>query len=305
MKRFVIHAIIFATLVGLFFIIAEFYVEKNAYKHDDIAWKALQFKERKDSIHTIFIGSSLTNSAIEDSRWATEALNLGLNGATMGYEYYIADAVLPHLPNLKVVVVEIGYQTLRDDRDFHGNFTSCIGWERPTVYFHTRKYSRLSSHGFEFFDPVRFREKLFNNFHEAGEFDIDRFIDSPDYLRDAPSRLAEGESSAAFFTKDSTYYSYNLQLLERIIEMVQERGAEVALCAYPVLEEYTRFMDPDQLNEMYSTVAMLQKKYGIQFFDYYMDKRFGAMDFYDISHLNHGEGRKKFTKIFSEELIKK
>lgn len=303
MKKFVKHLLLFSVMVVLFFIIGEIYVEKTAYKHDEIAWRAMRLEQEKDSIRTLFIGSSLLHAAVSDTLWGPEAFNMSVVAASTEYLYYFADTVIPRLPNLERVVLELSYHTLRDTRDFSKNNVSFVGWCRPTVYWHTRKYSRWSTHGFELFDAATFRNKLFNNHHGSGKDDVDDLLAAPENLWDAQERLNQGKNLSINQTKDTTYYHDNLRLVEGIIQKAQKHGAEVTLCIPPVLEEFRQQMDPGQLAELYSTVDMLCRKYRLRCFDYLADDRFGVADFIDINHLNHGPGRTKFTVIFRHDLL--
>lgn len=303
MNRFVKHLLLFSLMVSAFFIAGEIYVENTSYKHDEIAWRGKLLEEMKDSIQTLFIGSSLLHAAVSDTIWGPQAFNLAIIAASPEYEYFIADTVIPRLPNLKEVVIELGYQTLRDDRDYIEDFVGFIGWCRPTIYLNTRKYSRWSTHGFELFEPRTFREKLFNLYRFFGKEDVDNQLEAPKKLLEATYRRDQGEKLASSYTGANTYFNDNLRFLEGIIKKAKEQGAEVVLCTPPVLAEYRQYMDPDQLSELYSTAGMLCRKYNIRYFNYLADTRFGLSDFLDISHLNHGRGRRKFTRIFRQDML--
>lgn len=98
-----------------------------------------------------------------------------------------------------------------------------------------------------------------------------------------------------------------IEALYNIISLCERKCVRPILITTPYLKEYTHAVgriDPEFYEDFYEIISVIQRKTGVEYYDYGDDKRFAQQYelFADMDHLND-KGAKIFTSIVLEELI--
>ncbi len=84
--------------------------------------------------------------------------------------------------------------------------------------------------------------------------------------------------------------------------MTRQKKARLVLVATPVYKTYQESIHPIVLNDIHVFVKKLQAAYPhVEYHEHLFDKRFGADDFQDASHLTES-GAVKYSKILAQIL---
>lgn len=301
MNKFIKKILIFTYLILSGLGVLERYVERKAYHTDIYASMAREYEANRDSIQILFLGTSMFNLGLDKPSLPPHSLKLAVSGQNLTHEYYISREVIPNLPSLKTVVLELSYFTLRDDRDFRKNNIKLVSWTGPTIYFNTKRYSRFSKWGWELSDANKFREILFFNPETpAAEKANPDPIPTDEELHQIFSKQTAREMPT--HTNDQRYYKYNRELFEGIISLAHGQGAEIVIVIPPTPPEYREATDSVQLAEMYATASSMQQKYGARVIDCFADRRYPRSAFLDYFHLREGKGSSKFTANLLRDL---
>lgn len=112
MNNFLINISRFLLPFFLPLIILELSVRNNTFKA-----KANYIHQNKDSIEVMILGSSQNWRAINPKYLSNKIAPLAHGGSAINLDFLLFDKYIELLPNLKVVIFELGYHNLEDYRD--------------------------------------------------------------------------------------------------------------------------------------------------------------------------------------------
>lgn len=296
MKRFIRSCILFILSVVLTTFGLEYLSRIGATKFDAYAMLAKKMEARKDSITTAFFGSSLIANAVNDELWDDEAINFAVYGESPEQDYYMAKEIIPQLPALRTVVLEIGYLTLRDYREFLPEHPRTAAWFRPTVFFHTKKKSRWSADGWLFLHPTAFRDDLNALFKNKPADPLEAAWTSSYNVTDTAAWLSDAKGHGYPQTYLPVHFKFNFGHIEETVKMAKERGVNVVIVIPPVTPEFYQVCREDQRKEMMAAALWLQRSYGVKIVNAFEDSRYTHSDFHDSFHINRSVGTYKFTR---------
>ena len=95
----------------------------------------------------------------------------------------------------------------------------------------------------------------------------------------------------------------NYERVEEMANFCKSRHIQLVLITTPCWNTYNDRLEQRQLTKMYELIHRIQKEFGVPYFNYLKDSRFGAEDFSNCYHLSN-VGAIKFTKILDEDIHK-
>lgn len=299
MKKFVIYCIIFSMPLFLLLIFLETTTRNipNSY-----SYKYNYIKTHGYDIQAISIGHSQLHDGFAPAHFYIPAFNLSNSAQNYIDDYYLLKEVIQFLPNLKIVILPIGYMNVgAQNEDYSLSERSC--------YYH--KYMNVNYEGLlplkyalECFDPYKASEKIYMYYFEGTDMiGCDSLGRRNHYLKDrkidGPKKIQEefnlGEHDAKNMIIQYEYY------LLAIIEMLQKKGIHILLVSPPYYWERFYSINKQQQNFAINFAKGIQHKYQIYYCNLECDTAFQDRDFYDDSHLNE-YGAVKFTNKLNAAL---
>lgn len=259
-------------------------------------------KNQGEKIEAIAIGHSQLYDDFKPSSFKLSAFNLSNSAQSYIDDYYILEELLPLLPNLKIVILPIGYI----DAD---NKETC-GLSDRSVYYH--EYMNIDYDGmlpfkyrFECLDPKMAISKIVSYY--IYNSDITR-CDSLGQRN--TSVLKNREKELGFerliegYTRDiyEGFYLTNEYYLEKIIQMLQNRKIETVLVSPPYYWKCVANPNIEQQVFVNNKASELSKQYNVQYINLEDNDEFTYDDFFDESHLSE-YGAEKFTQVLNELIV--
>jgi hypothetical protein len=96
----------------------------------------------------------------------------------------------------------------------------------------------------------------------------------------------------------------NIDAIDRALAFCHEKGIKVHLMMPPTYEDWAKYLNPVQYDEMNAVMIHFTRKWdNVTWHDYSRDPRFDKSDFHDWAHLNSDIGAAKFAKIIRQEIF--
>lgn len=267
------------------------------------AYKSDYIKNKGNIIEALAIGHSQLYDGFNPEKFSVPSFNLCNSSQEYIDDYYLLEEFLPYMPNLKVVILPIGYVNVTSkDCDTTLTERSC--------YYH--KYMGLNYSGrlplayyFECLMPFKALTKAeaYYRYHE----DMVRCDSlgrrnehserSNDYKLGDDNVLKVYTCDEHDISKLCVKYDY---YLKRIINELTKRNIKVVLVSPPYFWDYG-FEGINQEQSTYLRYYMdnLCKNYPVSFLNLESDTTYEYDDFFDETHLDN-RGADKFTKTVDE-----
>ena len=215
--------------------------------------------------------------------------------------YYVIKEVLHYMPNLKLVIMPIGYINVGSKEE-----VSSLYSER-SCYYH--KYMNIDYDGhvpikyrFEFVDPDRARAKVMSYY--LRHVDI---VGCDSLGRRNTHNLMQRQHELGFEQNIKNYTCSqhdNFTIKEeayllKTIELLLENSIQILFVSPPYYWECFDGINYDQKKYLMLYLNQLQSKYSINYLNLEDDTTFVYDDFFDESHLTEF-GAEKFTKKLSD-----
>lgn len=300
MGRFLKNILVFSLLMiaGLF--CCELYVRTRP--NDIVPERVKLLDKYGNRIEALYLGTSLTFWGISPDTVNITEFNLAFNSQLPDPCYYILKSQINKMPNLKKVYLEIAPFTPFDGPLEDGlNWTD---WTKNTLYYNTDKHSKYSIYGFEIFYPQEFRRKLLPwskpwfTQNETGHATHKPRANRIEKWKEYGPKVIE--INAHPDPKEWKWVDYNVEYLEKIIELCRKHGIQVVLVVFPAHKIFRDGMSEVQIAEMYRVINELKAKYHLKLLDFYTDDRFTDDDFHDVMHLSSDVGAAKMTRLLKE-----
>ena len=291
MRKFVIKCIFFLLSLLPLLIALEWAVVRipNSYK-----FKYDYVKKHGGSIHTLAVGYSQIYDGFNAKEYSEDAFNLANSAQYLLEDYYVLEELLSYMPNLKTVIVPIGYTDVLDkEGEWLFDERSCYYREYMNLWFGGHL---PVSYWFECFNPRQAIDKARSYYinHEdmvrcdsLGMQQLDKHkkpIEDNNYYHLWSYTRPESEK---YFIRSEAH-------LMKIINMLKEKNVELVLVSPP---HYWGQFQPNkgQLEYLNEYTEQLQKKYNVRYFNMHFDSDFNDEDFHNEAHLSK-EGAVKFTR---------
>ncbi len=266
------------------------------------SYKYCFVKEKGSSIEAIAIGHSQLYDGFQPESFYLPSFNLSNSAQDYTDNYYILRELLPFMPNLKVVILPIGYLNVTDI-----SYDSVLS-ER-SCYYH--KYMNLNYDGNL---PLKFMFECFNP-KKAGKKIISYYLLHSDIvgcdslgrrnthnLLNRKEELGNGKLFQVYTSSQTNYDELCVgyeQSLRQTLDMLIEKGIAIVLVSPPYYWKEFKGVNTTQMKFEKDYLAKLCVKYPLHYIDLECDERFSEDDFYDEAHLSE-VGAQKFTMIIGD-----
>jgi hypothetical protein len=259
------------------------------------------------NVDTIILGSSEAFFGISPHKLSGTAFNLANNAQTLYYDYEIMERVVPKLPRLKRVIVQIDYVSLYselyDNTDSWRQYGYYQEWhiplQRPIDYWNVRLFSRAALYKTlsALLDLAKGRRMNFATcVDDRGWCDAPKEWAAP--RGDAAARqMINGNHS----NMHEEHIPANTAVLEQLLAMLRERGIDVVIVVMPISPAYETAMRPATWERAQDIVQDLAINYGARYLNFERDSRLTDEDFNDVNHLNAG-GAIRFSEFLDAAL---
>lgn len=301
MKCFIKYILLFILPICGFFATMEILVHKipNSY-----SYKYNYIKKKGENIFAISLGHSQLYDGFKPDLFKLKAFNLSNSAQSYKEDYYILKELLPFLPNLKVVIVPIGYMNVSTSND--ESFT-----ERSTFYYEYMNIdygSRLPfCYRYEIFYPQRAFDKIISYYLRHEDIvGCDTLGQRNNHsLKNRKLKLGEEKVLTAYTvdTHDSTKMTISVgDYLDKIAELLVNNNVKMVLVSPPHYWDCFNNANKDQISFIQNFINKFTSKYHIQYINLEDDNRFVDEDFFNETHLSD-IGSEKFTKILNDSVI--
>ena len=301
MKKLALNSFLFLVPVVLFLAILELLVHHipNSY-----SYKYNYVRTNGDSIQVISIGHSQMYDGFMPEVFKLKAFNLCNSAQSFKEDYYILDGLISYLPNLKCVILPIGYMNVVDKDDKEG-FT-----ERSTFYYEYMNVTYDNAipikYRYEFLDPKRALEKVTSYYlHHIDIVGCDSLgRRSTHSLKDRQHELGYEKILYDYTANTHAKSEMHLQVgnyLEKILSMLNAKKIKAVLVSPPYYWAGFNKKNIEQEDFLQNYIKSIRDKYEFQYINLEDDSRFIDKDFYNETHLSE-IGAKKFTKILNDSI---
>lgn len=293
MKKFISQLALFALLTILF-------IGGGNLATAILIKKKASFK-LADNIDKVVIGHSHPESAYNDSL-ISGLLNIAQSGESYFYSYYKIKEIIKQNKNLKYIFLEFTNNQLEEERD------TWI-WGEETIAFRYPTYSPfLDKEGYQLLlkkdlggvlnlqvkslmkNAKAVASKNYNYLKKTGEYVY--------LIRDKTDSLIAASAATKKTTPvNSKLATYNLNYLDKIIELCKEQNTALILIRSPMHQQVFNLINEQTFKEV-----RISRFNSVEFLDF---KNFSLADheFGDFSHLNY-RGAKKYSSFLNSLLEK-
>ena len=279
-----------------------------------------RFQPLTNEVDTLIIGSSSAFFDTKPNLLSGSAFNLAYPGETFYETDQLMTKILPTLPKLKRVIVQVHYGSFflyrPENWETWRQYCYQQAWGIPPMrlkdYLDCRMWSRLALR-----TPRYYLDLLAGaswDWMRNGRFNIDPpDIDQIDnrgwaplvHLTPPPSDLL-GAAAAKHvkFTQSQMKAKHEPEILasvDHVVSMLRQRGIEVDFVTMPVWRTFVEVQSQDCWNETQRAVAQRVNNSGIYYYNFLSAPQFEAGDFWDVDHLN-ATAAPKFTQLLNSAL---
>lgn len=273
------------------------------FKTNHYSYKRNYLEHHLDDISVLLLGNSHIEEGLQPQVIGDSTFNMAILGRTTVYDVELAKRYIPVMPHLKVVVMPLDYNDFYLGRKLNPP-QGVTPFERSMrcMYY---KHMGVHVDGFWYWpELVNVRPNIFYRLikpaHEIRECDSLGFYalrleNRPDgwEQRVLPDSIDHAKA------RDQGEWQRLVGQFDTIARLAREHHVRLILVSSPMYTTYQQLMEPALLSDKDAFVKQLQARYPeVEYYDYALDKRFGADDFFDASHLTD-KGAAKFSSILA------
>lgn len=305
MKRFLLYLFIFSLPILLFLVSVELLVHTipNSY-----SYKYNYIKKNGGNVEVLSLGHSQLYDGFMPEAFSLQAFNLSNSAQSYREDYYLLKDLLPYSPNVKYVILPIGYMNVVKTNKNKGSdgFT-----ERSTFYY---EYMNLN---YDNQIPIKYRFECFNPQRASGKV-ISYYIHHIDIVGcdSLGRRNTHGVKEHGYILgKNSVLNDYTIdtkiksemkvdvgQYLEKIARLLASKHIKLILVSPPHYWLGFTNINSEQIEFIQDYIKTLQSKYHLRYINLESDSRFNEVDFYNETHLSD-IGAEKFTEILNDSIF--
>lgn len=311
MKKFLLKMFCFILPLIILFIFAEYRLSRveNSY-----TFKKKNIEKQLNEIEVLNLGSSHGNYGLDSDFYSYRGYNMANVSQSLYYDYHIFNKYCDKMKNLKVVIIPVspftlGFKMIDSEeywREFFYEWFYGIPMENSSKLIDMRRFSRFALYGNK--ESMQYlknpnRINIENDFKENGS-NIKKQYNLEEYMGNISE--TEGKKRADFHEKifDKKNIEENMFYLEEIVKKCREKNIVPIIITTPTYVTYYENLNRENLKITEQKLGEIQKKYGVEYYNYLKDSRFVKEDFKDNDHLNP-KGAEKFSKIVDMEILKK
>ena len=272
---------------------------------NDYKFKKAQMEQKYDEIETLIMGGSHTYYGVNPEQLDSETFNLAYVNQSLFFDYLLIEKYIDSLPQLKDVVLMIAHVSLtykfsegeEDWRKF--NYYRYYDITPPYHQWYHKYYLEILNL------PVQRSIKKIYQYYLMHKNMISTtawgWCDEY-HMENSLDLEKTGKEEADKHDSPSLDFSWNLEILRKIIDLCEERGIRVHLVNFPTYVSYRENLNPVKYNMVIDTCRWMARDFeNVYHLKIDGDPRFGAEDFYDGDHLNDA-GSLKCSKILNDYL---
>jgi hypothetical protein len=267
------------------------------------SYKYNYIKTYGDSIKILAIGHSQIYDGFDPTVFGNVAFNLGNSSQDFMDDYYILHELLDDMPNLKVVVMPLGYS----DVSLSGTKEEIS--ERGTYY---HEYMNIDYDGqlpfkyrFECINIPKAFRKLFDYYIKHDNIvGCDSLGRRDKYkLEDRDWNLEDNKVISKYYSlKEKTGFVLRGEAyLKEIIVLLNKRNVKLVLVSTPYYSKSINIMNQFQQAFISKYALSFANENHVYYLNYQFNSNFSEKDFYDEAHLSE-YGAKKFTTILKKQI---
>ncbi|GAB4402702.1 MAG: hypothetical protein OHK0039_01030 [Bacteroidia bacterium] len=301
LRRFVIRTLLFSLPVAMLWLGLEWLQRVLPMDYKE---KKATLERLAPELHTLVLGSSHTYLGVNPDLLDGPAYNMAMTAQTLYFDAFLLEKYIDSLPALRRVVLPVSYPSLGGESErYPGDYNKSYyyaffyGSRAFTKPYSVRRYSLTAM--------LSIKKAVDRTWeYYMGIDDLIDFEPNGWYPSMRQKDLAENARNAGAFHDryyDPALHSVNIGRLVHIIGLCQARDIELICVSMPMWEGYLEVVQAGRYQFMVSTMDSLAAVYGVPYFNYTRDTRFGAEDYYDSNHLRR-EGAEKFTRILQADI---
>lgn len=300
MKRFLLGIVAFLIPVAAFFVALEALVHTipNSY-----SYKYQFVKEHGETIKAIALGHSQLYDDFMPEVFKLSSFNLCNSSQFYKEDYYILRELLPYMPNLKLVILPIGYVNVKESEPDQFSDRSTFYHEYMNIDFDGQI---PISYRFECFEPKRAFEKITSYYlHHIDIVGCDSMGRRSTHNLSDRHQSLDCTNMLQLYTLNTHDQSemmiWGESYLVEIGMLLQSKDIQLILVSPPHYWAYLDDINTEQKTFLQEHIKMFHHKFAFQYINLENDKRFVDEDFFDDAHLTE-LGAEKFTKILNNSI---
>ena len=298
MKRFLFAILVFLVPIAAFFVAIEMLAHtvpnSYGYKYDYI-------KKNGQSLEAITLGHSQLYDDFMPEVFRIPSFNLCNSSQFYKEDYYLLCKLLPFMPNLKLVILPIGYVNVKENDSDGFN-------ERSTFYYEYMNIDYDNTipifNRYEFFYPKRAFKKLTSYYlHHIDIVGCDSTgRRSTHNLKDRHQAKVHPSMLPAYTLdvhEKEKMYLWEEDYLIRIGTLLHSKCIKLILISPPHYWSCYDDVNTEQKSFLQEKINSYKNIFPFQYINMENDIRFVDEDYFDDAHLSN-IGAEKFTKLLND-----
>ncbi|MBW1294953.1 hypothetical protein [Aquimarina litoralis] len=300
MKKFLIKIVIFLLPILLIWGALEgFY--RTVPSNYTLKYKRIN--EKYKEIETLILGDSHAFFGINPEYLDSNAFNLAMISQSLYMDHLLFEKHKDSLPNLKNVVITVGYYSLSKLKNTKGEI-----WRK---YFYQNQMD-LEVPIISPFDIRQYSLSLTRRLNKSAAL-VRKYIDEGTIIgcdnkgwgnyydvTNGGSLDTESWGTAKRHEDFLLDFEDNIARLQSIIDYCKKINCNVYIIDMPVYHKYLSYLNPDKLQKVTDACnTLVTDNTNVTYINLRSDARIESADFYDPDHLNH-KGAKKYTQIINQ-----
>jgi len=311
MKKFIINFFTFLLPLVLILLFIEYNLSlvPNSYNV-----KRNFFEEKINKIDVLVVGSSISLYGINPAYFSHTGFNLANVSQTEFYDKRLTLKYIDKIPNLKLVIIPIGYSGLysqlhdskEDWRDyFYYHFWNIRYKDLPL--FDARRYSYIALYSLDV--TKKYIRSHFKPLEKMGDI-CNEYGYAPNDSAGKNTRISDISGRARALSHTQGYINqvkknemqFIIDDLDGFLADLRGRHIKVVFITPPVYHTYSEYCNKQILAINDSVIHSLSEKYNAPYYNYFSDPRFTIDDFADNDHLCTN-GATRFSNIINNDII--
>lgn len=283
MNRFIRTTALFALIVAAILAACELAVRNVATPY---SYKGDFMRSNGDKVATLVLGNSHTYYGIRPDLLADSAFNLANSSQTPQYDLAILRNFHKFAPNLRRVILQIGYSSFREQELEDAEPGRCVSYK---IGMKLPVHSDFSIYNFAITDFRAFAGRIRGFFVEQDVnrcdslgfgLGFDKSSRSPDWEQKSRERVE-------FLTSPySERVAANTASFDALIRYCKQAGIECILLTTPTWHTFRDNIDRNQYGEMRRIADSLAAANKIRYINLFDSPLFTSDDFHDCDHLS-------------------
>ena len=264
-------------------------------------------KENGNQIEAIAIGHSQLYDGFNPKYFGLKSFNLCNSAQSYKDDCYILEQLLPYMPNLKLVIMPIGYYEVTDVIASENDLFN----DRSSFYY---EYMGIDYGGnlpfknkFEICYPQRAKDKIISYYilHEDIIGCDSLGMRSTHKLKDRKYKLGTDQLERQYTcTSIDSFGVKHGKYLIKAIELLQNKSIDILLVSSPYYWKAFHNVNMEQKKYISKYIGELCEKYNVEYLNLESDTCFKTNDFFNETHLSE-YGAELFTKKLNEYVMNK